>query len=88
MHIGIPYFSQSQLLSTLYFVNECVILVLSIQRGGIMKTLFIILLALILVFLMLVYVFALAITSDDLETDMKIEKEIWDNYEKNKKNIF
>lgn len=76
------------LLSTLYFVNECVILVLSIQRGGIMKTLFIILLALILVFFMLVYVFALAITSDDLETDMKIEKEIWDNYEKTKKNIF
>ena len=53
-----------------------------------MKTLFIILLALILVFFMLVYVFALAITSDDLETDMKIEKEIWDNYEKTKKNIF
>lgn len=53
-----------------------------------MKTLFIIFLALILVFLMLAYVFALAITSDDLETDIKIEKEIWDNYEKTKKNIF
>lgn len=72
----------------LFFVNEYVILVLSIQRGGTMKTLFIIFLALILVFLMLAYVFALAITSDDLETDIKIEKEIWDNYEKTKKHLF
>lgn len=53
-----------------------------------MKTLFIIILALILVFLMLAYVFALAITSDDLEADMEIEKEIWDNYKKTKKHLF
>lgn len=72
----------------LFFVNEYVILVLSIQRGGAMKTLFIIILALILVFLMLVYVFAIAITSDDLEADIEIEKEIWDNYEKTKKHRF
>lgn len=53
--------------------------------GGLfMKQLFIIGLALVIVVLLLLYVFAITITSDDLETDIQVEKEIWDNYEKHK----
>ena len=49
-----------------------------------MKQLFIIFLAIGIVIGLILYTFLLAITSDDLEQDMEIEKEIWDNYEKHK----
>ena len=53
--------------------------------GGLfMKQLFIIFLAIGIVIGLILYTFLLAITSDDLEQDIEIEKEIWDNYEKHK----
>ena len=50
-----------------------------------MREIFIILLAIILILLMCIYLLLEAISSDNLELDMEIEKEMRENYEKFKK---